>query len=131
MRRSTGPASVLNTALPVSAVSARIRSFDTVVLPQPLSPTSPRHSPRRISKLTLSTALTVAVTPAPNQPSLRVEKDFDRFSTASSTELTLCLASRLRGPNSMLADTEMSRSDASRWPGFMLKCGTAAISALR
>ena len=31
-------------------------TFDSVVLPHPLSPTRPKHSPRRIEKLTSSTA---------------------------------------------------------------------------
>jgi hypothetical protein len=41
---------------PESAVTPRMSSLLTVVLPQPLSPTSPRHSPRLMSKLTSSTA---------------------------------------------------------------------------
>ena len=39
----------------------------TVVLPQPLSPTRPRHSPRLISKLTSSTARTLDSVPLPKK----------------------------------------------------------------
>ena len=55
---SIGPSPPLKMTEPLSGVTARIRILLTVVLPQPLSPTRPRHSPRRMSKLTPSTART-------------------------------------------------------------------------
>src|ERR1039457_7137919 len=58
-------------------------SLDTVVLPQPLSPTRPRHFPRRISKLTSSTASLVPPDPPPS-PLLRSRKRFVRPVTLSS-----------------------------------------------
>ena len=51
-RTSTVVPSSLKVTLPVSGVSARMRILLSVVLPQPLSPTRPRHSPRLTSKLT-------------------------------------------------------------------------------
>ena len=45
--------------------------LESVVLPQPLSPTNPKHSPRRICRLTSATARIVCAWP-PIQPVLRV-----------------------------------------------------------
>ena len=61
----------LNWIDPLSGLSARMMIFDNVVLPQPLSPTKPRHSPRRISKLTSSTAMTAPFARPPKRPLLR------------------------------------------------------------
>ncbi len=55
---SIGPVPSLKVTEPLSALMARMISLLTLVLPLPLSPTSPRHSPRRMSKLTSSTATT-------------------------------------------------------------------------
>ena len=46
----------LNSTSPESGSSARMITLDSVVLPQPLSPTRPKHSPRGMEKLTSSTA---------------------------------------------------------------------------
>ena len=80
---SIGPWPLSKVTVPLSGVTARIRILLTVVLPQPLSPTRPRHSPRRMSKLTPSTARTGASLLLPNQPDLRVVKDFVRSRTDS------------------------------------------------
>jgi hypothetical protein len=71
-RTSIGPWPLSNVTLPASGVTARMMILLTVVLPQPLSPTRPRHSPRLMSKLTPSTARTGWSLPLPNQPELRV-----------------------------------------------------------
>src|SRR5262249_15639531 len=60
--RSTGPKLII----PAVAFSSPTMSLPIVVLPQPDSPTSPNGSPRRMSKLTLATALTAPTRrPAP------------------------------------------------------------------
>src|SRR4051794_41974317 len=62
---------------PESGLTARNRTLLRVVLPQPLSPTSPRHSPRSILRLMASTATTRGPDLAlPNKPLLRIVQVF-------------------------------------------------------
>src|SRR5690349_17471253 len=62
-----------------------------VDLPQPDSPTSPNVSPRRMVKLTSSTALTVSL-PAPNK-ARPAGKYFFRLLTSTRLPLSLCIPS--------------------------------------
>ena len=117
----------------------RIRILLSVVLPQPDSPTRPRHSPRRTSKLTSLTARTVRVLPPPvscsnSVSALRMRKVFDRCRTLSTGASGLKVAvgctaafSFSRWPVAAL----ISRIGFSRSPGTMSKRGTACSSALR
>ena len=70
-RTSIDPSAAWKVTEPASGWTARMMILDTVVLPQPLSPTRPNDSPRRIAKLTSSTATISRVSP-PNQLPLRV-----------------------------------------------------------
>src|SRR3546814_13293592 len=70
--------------LPLSGRRARSSILDRVVLPQPLSPTRPRHSPRFTVKLTSSTASTVPAVSQPSSPALRIENDLLTCSTCSN-----------------------------------------------
>src|SRR5208282_6535410 len=58
----------LNQISPASALSARVTNLLKVVFPQPLSPTRPRHSPRRTSRLTLSRAVVSLASLAAKKP---------------------------------------------------------------
>src|SRR5687768_9763328 len=69
--------------LPESGRTAHIRIFETVVLPQPLSPTRPKASLRAIVKLTSSTAST-DFERLPSQPPLRVRKVLHSPATSSN-----------------------------------------------
>src|SRR5258708_3426500 len=82
-----------NTMRPPSVVASaempRIRILLSVVLPQPDSPTRPRHSPRSTSKLTSLTARMVRVVPPPMSCSnkvsaLRMRKVLERWRTLST-----------------------------------------------
>ena len=64
---------------PLVGASSRRMARPVVVLPQPDSPTSPSVSPRRIEKLTPSTAFTVAARPPKSPPP--IWKCFTRFRT--------------------------------------------------
>src|SRR2546427_11094634 len=71
-----------NSIWPDVGVSSRTRSRPVVVFPHPLSPTTPRISPSRMSKLTPSTAWTFCSGPKrdPRKPAL-IGNIFTRLST--------------------------------------------------
>ncbi len=116
---------------PVSGVSARMMILDKVVLPQPDSPTSPRHSPRFTSKLTSSTASTCFSSP-PKKPPLRIAKLLLTFSTSSSGAPSPAPSGQgFFSANILPSVTEISRIGVSRSPGSMPKRGTARSSACR
>src|SRR3989442_2000998 len=75
-----------NSMWPDVGVSSRTRSRPVVVFPQPLSPTTPRISPCRMSKLTPSTAWTYCSGPNrdPRKPDL-IGNIFTRFWTRYTT----------------------------------------------
>ena len=123
----------LNAISPVSGVSARMIIFETVVLPQPLSPTRPRHSPCSTVKLTSSTARTRSVSLAANSPDFLIVKPLVRPSTrsrgpaASASGVQAFLLASSGPPASWV----ISRIGCSRSPGSMSKRGTARSSAFR
>ena len=131
---SIGPSPSSKTTAPASGVTARMMILLTVVLPQPLSPTSPRHSPRRMSKLTSSTARARCCRrPPPNQPDLRVEKVLRQVAHRQQRIGAVAAAwRRARAAEQRCRRRPaISRSGFSRSPGFMSKRGTAGSSALR
>ncbi len=122
-----------------SAEMPRISILESVVLPQPDSPTRPRHSPRITSKLTSLTARMVRVLPPPISCSSRVSalrmlKVLVRWRTLSTGACGLKVGS---GSTSALPPSRcpvaawISRIGCKRSPGFMSKRGTACSSALR
>ena len=121
----------LNRMRPVSGVSARMMILDKVVLPQPDSPTSPRHSPRFTSKLTSSTASTCFSSP-PKKPPLRIAKLLLTFSTSSSGAPSPAPSGQgFFSANILPSVMAISRIGVSRSPGSMPKRGTARSSACR
>ena len=117
----------------------RIRILLSVVLPQPDSPTSPRHSPRSTSKLTSLTARIVRVVPPPRSCStrvsaLRMRKVLERWRTLSTGASGLKEVVGLETSFSFRrwpVAAVISRIGTSRSPGAMSKRGTACSSALR
>src|SRR2546423_14326399 len=85
-----GPPPSNRTSPAVGSIKRRMQR-PVVDLPQPDSPTSPKVSPRRILKLTSSTALTVSL-PAPNNPP-PAGKYFFRLLTSIKLPLLFCMLS--------------------------------------
>src|SRR3989454_987789 len=96
-----------NSMWPDVGVSSRTRSRPVVVFPHPLSPTTPRISPSRMSKLTPSTAWTYCSgeNREPRNPAL-IGNSFTRFSTRYTTSpvdsrtvlSTTAISALLQGP---------------------------------
>ena len=114
---------------PSSIGTARMIALLTVVLPEPDSPTRPRHSPRSIVKLTSASASTVGSLPRDSHfRCLRMPKRLVRWRTSSSVPP---LRSMSGAPARCSTGVVISRIGFSRSPGFMSKCGTAFSSAFR
>ena len=79
---------------PLSGVIDRMSIFEVVVLPQPDSPTRPRHSPALTVKLMSSTASTPAAGLLPGKTDLRVPKLFVRLRTMSKGSSADCAGGR-------------------------------------
>ena len=109
--------------LPADGANARMIAIATVVLPEPDSPTMPRHSPAATSKLTSSTAVTI-LAGASSEPCLR-RKRFTRPSTRSSG---VPRAAAQGAPNACGLGL-IGRSGTSG--SVRSKVGTAASSAFR
>ena len=104
----------------------------TVVLPQPLSPTSPRHSPRLIEKLTSLTARTVPAVVLVKMPAFLMRKLLSIWSTfRSGPALSASAGQGALSSISRPVSALISRSGTSRSPGFMSNRGTARMSAFR
>ena len=94
--------------LPAVGSSSRSRQRPMVVFPHPDSPTSPRVSPRWISKLTSSTALTSATTRLMRRPS-RTGKYFRSPRTETSVSEEAPGAAALPAPLPTVAGVALTR----------------------
>src|SRR4029077_2944487 len=105
-------------SLPSNQISPEVGSISrrmqrpVVVLPQPDSPTRPSVSPRPISKLTPSTALTTAGRPPKSPPP--TSKCFTRFSTRRIGSDVLMRSGRSRGGRVKLVGEPAGREGGGR-----------------
>ena len=99
-----------------SAARAAGCSGPIVVLPQPDSPTRPSVSPRRMSKLTPSTALTSPTVARNSAPS--VDREVHLRPRTSSSDVALRPARRLPAHRRVVVPTLMRSLPISRQPAF-------------
>ena len=131
-RTSTCRSPTENMMWPVSAFSPRMISLLTVVLPEPLSPTTAKLSPRWIVNETSSTAVITTGSP-PSRPERRARKVLRRPSTSSSTPpgVRPVRSSSSERSSARLPSILASRRPSSRAERSVCRRGTARSRALR
>ena len=122
-----------NRISPLSGMSARTISFPSVDFPLPLSPTSPRDSPRRIPSETSFTALTDGAGPPIDQADCLAPNAFVTRSSSSmypEAGWSPGGSEPSRFPSRKRVESEwISRSGTSRWLLPRSMFGTAPRSA--